>query len=94
MPRNYKPTMKPYTEMSLELALSEIESGESIRATAAKYNFSRSILTKHISVKAGTAVLQARGRKPILSQTVEDCFRRLHPKDGATWLWANTRGNA
>ena len=74
MPRIYKPTMKPYTEMSLDLALSEIEAGESIRATAVKYNVSRSILMKRIAVKAGTAVLQARGRKPILSQTVEDCL--------------------
>ena len=74
MPRTYKPTMKPYTEMSLDLALSEIEAGASIRATAAKYNVSRTILKKRIDVKAGTVFLQERGRKPVLSQAVEDCL--------------------
>ena len=74
MPRTYKHKSKSYTELSLEMALSEMEAGASVRETAKKYNVSRTILNKRMEVKAGVAQLKARGRKPLLGQEIEDCL--------------------
>ena len=66
MPRNPKKKVKLYTEVSIVKAMKEVH-GKSIRETALKYHFSRTLLTKQLKVEAGKDVIEARGRKPVLS---------------------------